>query len=125
MGSIEGVYSDFLLHRMGDKLEGGGCTTRRHLSPIRPGNDPLPTNGGRRRSGAWPIPRRICTTAERRLSKTRSCNTAVKQPVDAGFSSLMLQEQATSCSSEIAACSRCPAAGCRAADLMRAVGQAA
>jgi len=74
---------------------------------------------------AWPIPRRICTTAERRLSKTRSCNTAVKQPGRAGFSGLMLQEQADLLL--FLKSLRAPGARRRlpAADLMRAVGQAA
>jgi len=43
MGSVEGVYSDFLLHRMGTELEGGGS----YFSPPpgslpSPGTDPLP-----------------------------------------------------------------------------------
>jgi CxxC motif-containing protein (DUF1111 family) len=42
IGSIEGVYSDFLLHRMGDDLQGSGTYFERPSQPPSPGDSPLP-----------------------------------------------------------------------------------
>ena len=42
MGSVQGIYSDLLLHRMGVELVGGGSYNAPQPTPQSPGDSPLP-----------------------------------------------------------------------------------
>lgn len=42
LGSVDGIYSDLLLHRMGQDLQGGGSYGQEPPTPESPGDSPLP-----------------------------------------------------------------------------------
>jgi CxxC motif-containing protein (DUF1111 family) len=52
VGSVEGIYSDLLLHRMGTDLEGGGS----YNDPVRPATPDTPTDDGSPSPSEWRTP---------------------------------------------------------------------
>jgi hypothetical protein len=73
MAGVEGVYSDFLLHRLDDRSRSGGAGGYRETPPVPlPEDYPLPEEWKTPPSGEWRIPPRICTTATPRPWSRRS-----------------------------------------------------
>ena len=76
LGDVRGIYSDLLLHDMGQTPERFAASTTGSDRPRLARRARAPASGGPRRSGAIAIPAPTSTTAGRRPWKRRSRSTA-------------------------------------------------
>ena len=84
LAEAQGIYSDLLLHQMGEGLGGGGILWRRAAGSSASRTPTVArrpqANGARRRCGVLQIPLPIFTTAEQRPWPRPSSCTPVRRP---------------------------------------------
>ena len=90
LGRVNGLYSDLLLHDLGDRVfdfggYGGSANPSgvkdlaEQTAPARTSGEAFRPNGARRHSGEWPIRLPICTTAGQARSTKPSASTAARR----------------------------------------------